>query len=176
MLKSIPPASSSQESENSGLQLDLTWASKWNIYVLSFALPSSWKDFYCMPHSNHHQKPTSTISPSLPLWWRLPCSFQAIYKLLIWNHVLGDWLTGNHPEVVNDSANKFEAQQLSWSQWRLTTAQQQKVKSSRILHWFIIDKMLLVHLTGAVGVKSNQLAVFLAAAWPQQVKTKVSYN
>lgn len=39
--------------------------------------------------------------------------------------------------------------------------------------WVYDKYTLLVHLTRAVGVKSDQLAVFLAAAWPQQVKVKV---
>ena len=138
-LKSPPPASSSQESENSGWQLGLRWALKWNIYVLSFALPSSWKDFQFTPH------PTTARSqhlpfPPLPLWPWLPCSFQATCELLIQNHVSGDWLTGNHSEVASDSSCKLETQQLPWSQWHLTAARQPKEKRSRILHGFMINR------------------------------------
>lgn len=35
--------------------------------------------------------------------------------------------------------------------------------------------MFLVHLIGAIGVKSNQLVMFLAIAWSQKVKAKVDY-
>lgn len=137
-LESIPPASLSSELESSGLQLDLRWASKWNIYVLSFALPSSWKYFHFMLQPNHCQKPASISAPSLPLWLQMPCSFQEIHELLIQNHVPGDWLTGDHSVVANDSPNKFEAQELTWS--CLTAAQWLKVKRNRILHQFIIVK------------------------------------